>query len=420
MSFAASYLLKHALFAPYIAAKPLPDLGIVVALPCCNETNLPAALQSLWDCRRPGCAVEVIIVVNSGENASAGTLQNNLKTMRDAEEWISGHPDPRFCFHVLHHPDLPAKKAGVGLARKIAMDEAVVRFNLCHKPDGIILCFDADASCDANYFCAIEDYFVQNPKTTAASVYFEHPLSGEGFEPLIFKGISQYELHLRYFLNAQRYTGFPFAFHTVGSSMCVKAEVYCRQGGMNQRQAGEDFYLLQKIIPLGHFGEINKTRVIPSPRVSEKVPFGTGATMQKFVQSGGEDILTYHPQSFVHLKQFFALVPGLYKADESLILEVIQKQDAALQQYLTNNGAMEALLECSQHTASCQKFVHRFFCWFNAFRMIRFLNISHQEYYPYIPVATAAAALAEMQKHGAVLADVSELLQFYRKLDRGF
>ena len=291
MSFASPYLSKHALFAPSIASNPLPDLGIIVALPCCNEANLLASLQSLWDCERPGCAVEVIIVVNSGENASAETLQNNLKTLQDAGEWIQSHFDTRFRFYVLHQPNLPLKKAGVGLARKIAMDEAVVRFNLCNKPDGIILCFDADATCDSNYFCAVEDFFRQNPKTTAASVYFEHPLGGDGFDPLIFKGIAQYELHLRYFLNAQRYAGFPFAYHTVGSSMGVKAGVYCKQGGMNQRQAGEDFYLLQKIIPLGHFGEINQTRVVPSPRVSEKVPFGTGATMQKFMQSGGEDIL---------------------------------------------------------------------------------------------------------------------------------
>ena len=95
-----------------------------------------------------------------------------------------------------------------------------------------------------------------------------------------------YELHLRYLNLFSRFTGFPYAYHTIGSCFGVRAETYASQGGMNKRKAGEDFYFLHKIIPLGEFREINNTCVIPSPRESDRVPFGTGAAIGKYLFRG--------------------------------------------------------------------------------------------------------------------------------------
>src|SRR5213594_3575687 len=94
-------------------------------------------------------------------------------------------------------------------------------------------------------------------------------------DPKVAEAIAAYELHLRYYVRALRYAGFPYAHHTIGSCMAVRADVYKKQGGMNKRQAGEDFYFLQKIIPLGHFTDLTETKVIPSSRPSDRVPFGT-------------------------------------------------------------------------------------------------------------------------------------------------
>lgn len=58
---------------------------------------------------------------------------------------------------------MPAKKAGVGLARKIGMDEAAFRLNSINQ-DGVILCFDADSQCQPNYLKEIESHFLNNPK----------------------------------------------------------------------------------------------------------------------------------------------------------------------------------------------------------------------------------------------------------------
>ena len=97
------------------------------------------------------------------------------------------------------------------------------------------------------------------------------PSPFESFEPVVYDAITQYELHLRYYLNAVRSTGYPYAYHTVGSSFTVRADVYCKEGGMNRRQGGEDFYFIQKVAQRGNFSECNATRVVASPRPSDRV-----------------------------------------------------------------------------------------------------------------------------------------------------
>jgi hypothetical protein len=67
----------------------------------------------------------------------------------------------------------------------------------------------------------------------------------------VARAITSYELHLRYLVHAMRWAGHPFAYQTVGSSMAVRRKAYLSLGGMNTRQAGEDFYFLQKFIEVG-------------------------------------------------------------------------------------------------------------------------------------------------------------------------
>jgi len=39
----------------------------------------------------------------------------------------------------------------------------------------------------------------------------------------VYGAIAAYELHLRYYVQALRYAGFPHAHHTVGSCLAVRA-----------------------------------------------------------------------------------------------------------------------------------------------------------------------------------------------------
>ena len=63
---------------------------------------------------------------------------------------------------------------------------------------------------------------------------------------------------------------------TIGSAFAVTANAYIKRGGMTRSQAGEDFYFLQTLAQIGTVGEITTTKVYPSARLSDRIPFGTG------------------------------------------------------------------------------------------------------------------------------------------------
>ena len=298
-----------------IAEPPHSGLGIIVVIPCMNEPDLIDSLESLWTCEPSNCPAEVIVVINSPAGCREEIRAQNLKTWEEASRWSKEHSTPRLVFHVLHVPDLPPKQAGVGLARKIGMDEAVRRFDDIGRTTGIVVCYDADCRCERNYLRSIERHFEKNPRTPGCSIYFEHPLDGP-LDAKVYEAIAAYELHLRYYVRGLRYAGFPHAHHTIGSCMAVRADVYKKQGGMNKRKAGEDFYFLQKIFPLGAFTELTDTTVNPSPRGSDRVPFGTGKAVRAHL--AGNKIGTYPLEAFLDLKMLFDRLPATDR-DEPLL-----------------------------------------------------------------------------------------------------
>ncbi|MEM6379870.1 MAG: glycosyltransferase family 2 protein [Bacteroidota bacterium] len=263
------YLEKRSLHNGLIAAPPAASLALIVTIPCYNESNLLDTLSSLKQCELPfQKSVEVIVVINSSIDARADIKQRNRCTFQSAQDWSNRYSDSTLRFHILYHSDLPKKHAGVGLARKIAMDEAVQRFQLIDEPTGIVVCLDADSLVSQNYFQAIHTFFQKHPNCPAANIHYEHPLEGDAYSQEVYDAILDYELHLRYYVHALQKAGLKNATQTVGSAMAVRAIDYAKQGGMNRRKAGEDFYFLHKFTAHKDFGMITDTTVLPSPRIS--------------------------------------------------------------------------------------------------------------------------------------------------------
>ena len=136
-----AYLRKHQLDPRTIAARPHARLGMAVVIPCREEPELVTSLESLRACHRPPCPVEVIVVVNGSDADGPAARARNRRTVAHATEWIQEHglggEGKEFSVHLLEFPDLPARRAGAGLARKLGMDEAVGRFADIRRTDGI-------------------------------------------------------------------------------------------------------------------------------------------------------------------------------------------------------------------------------------------------------------------------------------------
>ena len=413
------YLKKSALFPAQIHGAPHQDLNLVVVIPVYREKELLISLQSIADCHPPQRAVEIIVVFNDSEEDTKKAKKENQTMYQKAGDWGLAHSNALCKFHILYHSNLPARHAGVGLARKIGLDEAVYRLEQAGNPKGILSCYDADSNCDKNYLVELENHFLKQPKLKGCSIYFEHPIKGNNFDPAIYQAIIQYELHLRYYIHAQRFAGFPYAFQTIGSSMAVRADAYQQQGGMNRRKAGEDFYFLHKFIPLGQFDELRTTRVIPSPRTSERVPFGTGRAVGTLIKSQ-EDLTTYAPQSFIDLQAFFRILPEFFKAKKNTIEVTIADSSEAIQAFLILINFNDKLIEIRGNTTSLKSFEQRFFRWFNAFMIMKYLHFCRDNFYENLPVAEAARWLLKNYHQQSVTNRHKSinLLERYRELDK--
>lgn len=390
------YLNRYRFAGPGLTKQPQPDLGIVVVIPCFDEPDLIGSLESLKSCELPKGGVEVIVVVNGSENAPFDTRSHNEMTLETGRIWAAENSSDRLSFYLLDFQELPRKHAGVGLARKIGMDEAVRRFEWIGNSRGIIACFDADSLVQENYLKELESHFSHHPKSPGCSIHYEHPLSGPLPDPH-YIAILNYELHLRYYVHALRYAGHHHAHQTIGSSMAVRSDVYQKQGGMNRRKAGEDFYFLHKIIPLGNFTECKDTMVIPSPRRSDRVPFGTGRAIGDSIDKGGqEDYPTYAFPIFEDLKSFLGDVPSFFK-NESVSLE--QYPDS-VSTFLRQENFLDRLSEINRQSTRREVFENRFFRWFDGFRVMKFVHHARDQFHPNQEVR---AAILELERESGWL-----------------
>ena len=397
---------------------------MVVVIPCHDEPDLEGALKQLADREPPLGQAEVIVVINGSEKDDSDVSVQNLITLCETTDWLDERRKHWLPIHLLYHSKLPMKHAGVGQARKIGMDEALRRLgDVGQAEDGLIVCYDADCRCSANYFTGIESHFTSHPTAPGCSIHFEHPLDANEWTALGFggdapsrggfDGIAAYELHLRYHVRAQKFIGFPYGFHTIGSAMAVRAWAYVKQGGMNRRQAGEDFYFLQKISWLGPVTELTNVTVHPSPRLSDRVPFGTGRAVGGFVANGR--LTTYPLQAYRDAQWLLGQAEALRETGQPS-----DDPPEAMARFLGNDFCEAVVPELRANSGDRAAFRKRFLRWFNAFRLMKFLNVARDEVYGPAAVEVAAVELlGQMKRPLPKPGDAAGLMRQYRRMDRG-
>ena len=393
MSFANRYIDRNINYPAFVKELPSSNLGMIVVIPCYDEPELLNTIRSLAACLQPANDVEVFVVVNQSEQSPERVRLQNRQTIEELAEWSLNH-HPFFKLHVLAPSPFRKKHAGAGLARKTGMDEAVRRFAELEKPEGLIISLDADTFVAPNYFIELEAYFRTHEKAVGATIKFRHRT--EELTNLRHRqGMQLYEAYLRYYKQAMEFTGFPHAIYTVGSAFAVRVEAYVKQGGMNRKQAGEDFYFLHKLTQLGPIEEINQTTVFPSARLSNRVPFGTGPVLNKWLEGDESLRKTYHFQSFKDLKCLFELLPALYKSTAVEIPPLLEQLPKPVVSFLKDDNFEEALAEIRSNSSKYDRFRKRFFLYFNAFKILKYLNFAHPQFYEQQDLDEAVQQLSE-------------------------
>ena len=322
----------------------------------------------------------IILVVNAPESNDPATNQliddikhsasvlhreNNLYYLQTADK-----------YHLLLvdrcHPPIPPKQ-GVGLARKIGADIAL---SLIHK--GCITCpwifnTDADVQLPQDYLAA-----VATDLDAAAVIYpFTHLPN-----PRSEQACHLYEISLFYYVAGLRYAGSPYAFHTIGSTIAINANHYASVRGFPRRNAGEDFYLLNKLAKTGNILELGKPILQISGRLSERVVFGTGPAMRKIIQlkSPDTDFLFYNPRIFLRLKQFLA---RLKTSRKSNLKDHFTSPET---EHWCREVNLHALIASKQNQkpAVFNKFIHD---WMDGFRTLKFVHFMRRHYDKSLPIS---------------------------------
>ena len=387
------YAWKRELFPHF---DQMMNLGMILVLPAYKEIHIDVALDALNSCILPKKDVLILILLNEPKNATKEVIQTNQASLEKIKSYSSK-------FHILtSYLKLPTKKAGVGLARKIGMDEAVRIFRKIDH-DGVIVCYDADCRCDENYLVEIEKAY-EKEATKSAVVFYEHQLNQENHEAIL-----NYELYLRYYINALRFAGFPYAYQTLGSCITVRCSQYEKVGGMNTRKAGEDFYFLNKTIPQGGFTEINTTTVRPSDRVSDRVPFGTGKAIDNILKKR-VSYEVYHPNSFEDLRLFFSRLDSFWEKKDWQIPRSVAT--------FLGDDWKDHIIKLKRQVNSKKQFEKRFFHWFDAFKILKYVHHSRIYFYQDVGLEEALRWLRSYTLH--VKGDLSSQLIQLRYFDRNY
>ena len=370
---------------------------IAIVIPAYNELHIQQTLESLWACVLPAFKVAVVTVFNHPESADDQVKTINRRISEKTQDWFEKNNNDSIYGEVINAFNLPNKHAGVGLARKIGMDSsyhAFIDLNIT----GWIVCLDADCTVSKNYLSEQEKAFHENRR--GAVCYFEHPLTNEG--------IVAYELYMRYYVQALKWTGYPYVSHTVGSTISVRSNVYASLGGMNKRQAGEDFYFLQKLLPGGMVKQIIETTVYPSSRESDRVSFGTGKEVANFEGS--------YPVPAVEVFEIVKdVVSALKNLNRSNYLQ-FELQIPVIDFFCLNN-IKDVLREAYEHSSTDQTFQKRLFSWFDnlkVLQLIHYLETSIDR----VEVEEACIQFLEISRINGNTESRDKLLTIFRKLDK--
>ncbi len=363
------YLHSRAVTTPWeIEGTSRNDFAAVIIIPALAEAeSLPQTLASLTS--NPAEDLQqtlVVVVVNNRAEISAAQFQNNQQTL----SWLRAQPFPQLNLAWVDAStpglELPSKE-GVGLARKIGFDLALAWLQ---SGRSLFISLDADTLVDENYLPAIFAHF-ETCIAGGAVLPFRHQLAGE---PQQEKAIRYYELYLRSYLFGLQQAGSPYAFHTIGSTIACHTDAYVRAGGMKRRLAAEDFYFLQQLAKTTGVETVRGTLVQPSPRFSDRVPFGTGKAVQEQVVAERSLFQFSSKTAFVVLQSWLSLAESSLDVSAARVLQKAAGLSPLLHQLLVELNFVEIWRKLQANYPDLLRRRLAFHHWFDGLRTRQLLS----------------------------------------------
>jgi hypothetical protein len=398
-----------------LIAHDTENISQVVVIPAYAEYDmLFSTLASLAQNRSSSLEYSFILcVINNKKNSPDEVKENNRQTM----EYLQALVSKKKLNHLKINEDIkknlqliagahlrigyidassagsaiPDNAGGVGMARKIGMDNALCLLQNTSSSRGLILSLDADTLVQSNYLSAIKDYFTRKVKTAVVAYQHQEPFDDEERA-----AIYCYEIFLHYWILGLKFAKSPYAFHSIGSTMVCSTDSYLAVRGMNRREAGEDFYFLNKLAKIGKVDYIKETCVYPSARASLRVPFGTGKRIQRFLEGEQKEYVLYDPRIFEILEKWLSFMEKPFNYDEKKILETARLIDPLLASFLSDCDFAQTWSKIRRNVKNEDTLINQFHCWFDGFKTLKLINYLTRELYFPIDMFTALERILKM------------------------
>jgi hypothetical protein len=205
---------------------------------------------------------------------------------------------------------------------------------------------------------------------------------------------------LRHYVTGLLFAGSPFAFHTVGSTIVCDHEAYIKVGGMNIKNAAEDFYFLQKLAKNFPVHRITSTRVKPSPRESWRVPFGTGRSITDFL-SNKKNILVFDPDVFIILKEWLELFNTDLLLDPDSTLNEAKKIHIELYNFLVIRDFYKTWIKILNNTKSSKQLDYQRNNWFDSLETLKLMHHLRDSSFSMLDIKTGVDKLFKVVRHSA-------------------
>lgn len=332
-----------------LAAGNYPAAAVIPAYD--ENRELPECLQTISAAEKSENTA-VIVVVNHPPGADE---KNSLQLL----EYLQNKPG----VFPLYLPDLAG---GVGAARKAGMDAFLAARPAEQLEKTVIYSLDADTHVERDYFTLAAPAVLAHG---AVVFEFSHRPAAT---PAQQQAIDHYERYLRRYREKLAGAGSPYAFYTIGSAFAVRGDSYIRAGGMKVRQAGEDFYFLQTLAKSCGITFCPQVAVHPSPRISRRVPFGTGPAVGDIM--AGNPPAEIPDAAFERLAEIVAAATGeQLTSPEKFLSALPEKSRCFLLQERFDSAWKKILANLPAKAGAGEKAFHE---WFDGLKTLRFLHFS--------------------------------------------
>ncbi len=353
----------------------------------CEEYSLPDTLLSLEENPPEFLNQTLIIVVVNNRMATASEQKaQNQRTLL----WLQVRPGAQLNLAWVDAAssglELP-EKDGVGLARKIGFDLALARLDWSKDP--LLISLDADSLVEGNYLRMVFEHFHGN-SCGAAYLPFRHQAGETAAQE---SAIRDYELYLRAYQFGLNWARSPYAFISIGSALACRAPAYVAAGGMKRRQAGEDFYFLQQMVKTAGVSPLAGTLVRPAARYSDRVPFGTGRTLEARVEQSKSLYLFISCGSFQVLKDWLEIVEMFQAEAACFLIEKAVQVSPVLERFLVESD-FSAVWQKLQKQATGEQFLSAWHNWFDGLKTRQLLTVLEREMVDVEPQSLVAKLLA--------------------------